>query len=94
MITAYWSKSIDIALIMLYNCSRRLEVKILIYDNVKRLCWEKHTTICTLEKDCGIGNGSIGKWADGDANPRIGTLKKIADYFGITVDELLKDNGE
>ena len=79
---------------MLYNCSRRLEVKILIYDNVKRLCWEKHTTICTLEKDCGIGNGSIGKWADGDVNPRIGTLKKIADYFGVTVDELLKDNGE
>ena len=94
MITANWSKSIDIALIMLYNCSRRLEVKILIYDNVKRLCWEKHTTICALEKDCGIGNGSIGKWADGDTNPRIGTLKKIADYFGITVDELLKDNGE
>ena len=71
-----------------------LEVKILIYDNVKRLCWEKHTTICTLEKACGIGNGSIGKWADGDVNPRIGTLKKIADYFGVTVDELLKDNGE
>ena len=94
MITANWSKSIDISLIMLYNCSRRLEVKILIYDNVKRLCWENHTTICTLEKDCGIGNGSIGKWADGDTNPRIGTLKKIADYFGITVDELLKDNGE
>ena len=71
-----------------------LEVKILIYDNVKRLCWENHTSIFTLEKDCGIGNGSIGKWADGDANPRIGTLKKIADYFGVTVDELLKDNGE
>ena len=71
-----------------------LEVKILIYDNVKRLCWENHTTICTLEKDFGIGNGSIGKWADGGTNPRIGTLKKIADYFGVTVDELLKDNGE
>ena len=66
----------------------------MIYDNVKRLCEKNKTSIWALEKACGIGNGTIGKWADGDANPRIGTLKKIADYFGITVDELLKDNGE
>ena len=66
----------------------------MIYENVKRLCEKNKTSIWALEKDCGIGNGSIGKWADGDTNPRIGTLKKIADYFGITVDELLKDNGE
>ena len=71
-----------------------LEVKILIYDNVKRLCWEKHTTICALEKDCGIGNGSIGKWAGREAAPSISVLQKIANQFGITVDELLKDNGE
>ena len=66
----------------------------MIYDNVKRLCEKNKTSIWALEKACGIGNGTIGKWADGDTNPRIGTLKKIADYFGITVDELLKDNGE
>lgn len=64
----------------------------MIYDNVKRLCLKNHTSIFTLEKVCGIGNGSIGKWADVDADPRIGTLKKIADYFGVTVDELIKDN--
>ena len=66
----------------------------MIYENVKRLCEKNKTSIWALEKACGIGNGTIGKWADGDTNPRIGTLKKIADYFGITVDELLKDNGE
>ena len=66
----------------------------MIYDNVKRLCWENHTTICALEKACGIGNGTIGKWAGREAAPRISVLQKIANQFGITVDELLKDNGE
>lgn len=71
-----------------------LEVKILIYDNVKRLCEKNKTSIWALEKACGIGNGTIGKWAGREAAPSISVLQKIANQFGITVDELLKDNGE
>lgn len=26
--------------------------------------------------------------------PRVGTLKAIADYFGVTVDELFRTSGE
>ena len=71
-----------------------LEVKNLIYDNVKRLCEKNKTSIWALEKACGIGNGTIGKWAGREAAPSISVLQKIANQFGITVDELLKDNGE
>ena len=66
----------------------------MIYENVKRLCGKNKTSIWALEKACGIGNGTIGKWAGREADPSISVLQKIANQFGVTVDELLKDNGE
>ena len=66
----------------------------MIYENVKRLCEKNKTSIWAQEKACGIGNGTIGKWAERKATPSISVLPKIANQFGITVDELLKDNGE
>lgn len=62
----------------------------MIYENIKRLCNEKGITISTLEKACGISNGTIGKWADGKSAPRVPTAQRIAEYFGVSVDELLK----
>lgn len=55
----------------------------MIYENVKRLCTKHKTNIATVEKACGIANGTIGKWAGKDAAPRIDTVKAIADYSGI-----------
>lgn len=55
----------------------------MIYENVKRLCTKHKTNIATVEKACGIANGTIGKWAGKDAAPRIDTVKAIADYFGV-----------
>lgn len=63
----------------------------LIYENIKRLCAKKNITICSLEKMCGIANGTIGKWANNNvASPRIDTVAKIANFFGVSVDSLLK----
>jgi len=59
----------------------------MLIDNIRRLCEENNTTLCTLEKELGIGNGVIAKWAT--ASPRVKSLKKVADRFGVTVDELL-----
>ncbi len=64
----------------------------MIYENVKRLCEKNKTSICALEKACGIGNGTIGKWSGREADPRISVLQKIANHFGVTVDDLLKYN--
>lgn len=63
----------------------------MIYENIKRLCSEKNITICSLEKSCGIANGTIGKWANNDgASPRIDTVAKIANFFDVSIDSLLK----
>lgn len=56
---------------------------------IKRLCAEKRITIFRLERDLGFGNGTIRGW--GTACPQSDKLKRVADYFGVTVDELLKE---
>ena len=61
----------------------------MIYENVVHLCRENGISITTLEKACGLGNGLIGKWAGN--NPRVDNLKKVADYFGVTIDDLMTD---
>ena len=59
-----------------------------VFENVKKLCEKNNISIARLERECNIGNGAISKWKDG---PSITTAKKIADYFNVTVDDLLKE---
>lgn len=61
----------------------------MIYENVKRLCDENGISIWALERECGIANGTIGKWESKSRSPRVCALQKIAAFFGCTVDELL-----
>lgn len=66
----------------------------MIYENVKCLCEKHKTKIATVEKACGIANGTIGKWEGKEATPRISTVKAIADYFNVSVDSLLQKPGK
>lgn len=65
------------------------EGDILLVDNINKLCGEKKISICALERELEIGNGSIGKWRDQKRSPRLENVKRIADYFGVTVDDLI-----
>ena len=57
------------------------------YDKVKELCKQRGLSICGLEKECRIANGTIGKWRT--ISPKVTTLTKVADFFGVTVDSLV-----
>lgn len=59
----------------------------MILDNVKRLCSERGISIFALEHILGFGNGTITKWDK--TSPNVTSIKKVADYFGVTVDQLL-----
>lgn len=59
-------------------------------DNVLKLCKLRNITISKLEKDCGLGNATIRGWEK--SSPRVSSLKVVADYFGVTVDELISGN--
>lgn len=63
----------------------------MIFEKVQHLCKERGVSIWALEASIGAGNGTIGKWRN--SSPRLETIKKVADYFGVTVDELIDDKG-
>lgn len=59
------------------------------YANIVAKCKEKGITISALEKKVDLGNATIKGWAK--SSPSANNLKKVADYFGCTVDDLLKE---
>ncbi len=62
----------------------------MIFGNVNKLCKEHGINISNLEKTCGLGNGTIAEWEN--RNPRVDRLKLVADFFGVTIDELMNDS--
>lgn len=61
----------------------------MILKKVRALCDENKISISALEKELDIGNGTIGSWDE--SMPRVDSLKKVADYFGKSVDYFLKE---
>ena len=62
------------------------------YDNFLRLCNEKNEAPTAVGKKLSIHPSQISRWANTGAQPRRTNLLKIADYFGVSVDDLLKEN--
>lgn len=54
------------------------------------MCTEKGITISELERTVGLGNGSIARW--GENMPSVDRVKRVADFFCVTVDDLLTDD--
>ena len=61
----------------------------MLYSNIEARCEKIGISISALEKAIGLGNATIKGWRE--SSPRIDKLIKVADYFGCTVDELLKE---
>ena len=60
----------------------------MLFDNVKRICEEKGITISKLEMDLEFPRSYICKWNKNE--PGIRKVQKVADYLGVTIEELLK----
>lgn len=64
----------------------------MIVDNIRRLADSRGLSINRLESAVGLSSGTINKW---DTNiPSVVRVKAVADFFGVTVDELLKNDGD
>lgn len=57
-------------------------------ENIQTLCKEHNISGKDLEEQLGFGKGYVSKIDK--SNPNISKLRKIADYFGVTVDYILK----
>ncbi len=62
----------------------------MIYSKIAALCKERGISISKLEKEVSIGNGTIGRWDT--SSPTVENLKKVAGYFGVSMDELLAED--
>lgn len=63
----------------------------MIYTNISNLCRDKGISIAKLERELGFGNSTVRGWAN--SSPTVEKLKAVADYFGVTVDDLLAEDG-
>ena len=61
----------------------------LILDNIQKLCKERGISVARLERELAFGNATIRGW--GSSSPNVDNLKKVADFFGVTVDSLISD---
>lgn len=55
------------------------------WDLFVNLCVEHNTKPNPVAKEIGISSGAVTNWKNG-ATPSATTMKKIADYFGVSVD--------
>lgn len=59
----------------------------MLLNNIVQLCKERHVSIAKLEREIGLGNGTIGRWDR--VSPTLESLQKVSEYFGIGLDDLL-----
>ena len=60
------------------------------YTIFKELCDQKGVTPYRVAKDTGIGRSTFTDWKKG-RTPRADKLKKLADYFGVSVEVFFED---
>lgn len=60
----------------------------MILERIQNLCNERNTNIAQLEKELGFGKSTIRRW--NTSSPSVDNLQKVADYFKVSVDSLLK----
>lgn len=58
-----------------------------LFERIEELRNSRGISQGKLEKELGFSNGSISKWKNSTPNPE--RLKKLADYFGVSVEYLM-----
>ena len=64
------------------------------YKKFSKLLEETNKTIYRVSADTGIATATLYDWRDGRSNPKIDKLKKLADYFNVSIEYFLKEEGE
>ncbi len=59
----------------------------MLVENIRALCAEKRISIAALERSVGLGNGVIARWDE--SSPRLESVLAVANYFGVSVNQLL-----
>ena len=63
----------------------------MIGNNIKKLREKYKLTQADIGKIAGVSDKAVWTWENGTAEPRMGAIQKIADYFGISKASLIDD---
>lgn len=58
-----------------------------IVDRIQLTVKERGSSLKQLERDCGIGNGTIRRWEE--QSPRLDILEKVANFLQVSLDYLV-----
>lgn len=61
------------------------------FDKYKALCDQNQVSCSKAASDMGLSNSTPTKWKRTGATPDAATLQKVADYFGISIADLIGD---
>ena len=61
----------------------------MIFTNISKLCKKNNISIAKLERETGLGNATVRNWCI--SSPTVDKLKLVPDYFGVSVDDLLRN---
>lgn len=59
-------------------------------DKIRALCESRGKAVGAVEAACGLSVGAISKW--NASSPTVKNLKAVADYFDVTIDDLLRED--
>lgn len=62
------------------------------YDKYHQLCKSVGRSPSAVAIELGISKGAVSTWKNLGRTPQVAQLQKVADYFHITVDQLLDEN--
>lgn len=62
----------------------------MLYEKIKEITKDRNISIYRIERDLSFSNGSIRKWST--SKPSAISLKKVADYLSISLEELLEES--
>ena len=63
------------------------------YENFTRLCRKVGKAPSVVAQEIGLNNSSVTYWKRGSM-PKGETLRKLSEYFGVSVDALLEDKAD
>ena len=64
------------------------------YEVFEKLMGIKGVTAYRVSKETGVTQTSLSNWKNGKSTPSNENLKKIADYFGVSIDYLMTGEEE
>lgn len=64
------------------------------YKKFAELLEKNNKTAYQVAKDTGISTATLSNWKKGVYTPKVDKLRTLANYFGVTIEYFLEEEGE